>query len=124
MKEQVKAMTNIQVLSGEIESIDNTFETYVPIPHENTLISWTMTLFKPTNNLKAQVYLFNSATKNKQSTKIIPPEGIYVHHSGEQSIVEMRFMLEQSDKYDNAILTLEGKNKGKYIVSIEKVNTA
>ena len=33
MKEQVKAMTNIQVLSGEIESVDNTFETYVPIPH-------------------------------------------------------------------------------------------
>ena len=83
-----------------------------------------MTLYKPTNNLKAQVYLFNSATKNKQSTKIIPSEGIYVHHSGEQATVEMRFLLEQSEKYDNAILTLEGKNKGKYIISIEKVNSA
>ena len=118
-------MTNVQVLSGQIEPIDNTHEVYVPIPHESTLLTWTITFFKPTgNSLKGQVYLYNSATKNKQSTKIIPSDGLYLHHGGDQVTTEMRFVIDQSDKYDNAVLVLEGKNKGKYIVSIEKVASA
>lgn len=123
LKEQVSNMTNLQVLTGEIDSVDNNHEVYVPIQHESTLITWTVTILKPsTTILKAQVYLFNSATKNKQSTKIIPAEGLYLHHSGEQVTVELRFLIEQSDKYDNVVLGIEGKNNGKYIVSLEKVS--
>ena len=33
----------------------------------------------------------------------------------------MRFVVEQSDKYDNAILVLDGNYKGSYIVALEKV---
>ena len=71
--------------------------------------------------LKAQLYLYNSVTKNKQSTKIVPDEGIYLHHDGQQCNTEMRFVVEQSDKYDNALLELEGKHEGDYIVALEKV---
>ena len=116
------AMTNVQVLTGEIESVDNTHEVFVPLPHESTLITWTITLLKPsTNNLKAQAYLYNSATKNKQNTKVLPNEGIYLHHSGDQVTTEVRFVFEQSEKYDNVVLVLEGKHKGKYLISLEKV---
>ena len=33
----------------------------------------------------------------------------------------MRFIVEQSDKYDNVLLALEGKHEGDYIVALEKV---
>ena len=35
----------------------------------------------------------------------------------------MRFAVEQSDKYDNAIFVIEGKQKGKYIISLEKLSS-
>ena len=100
----------------------NVHEVFTKIPHEKTLITWTINLQKPsTTMLKAQLYLYNSVTKNKQSTKIVPDEGIYLHHDGQQCNTEMRFVVEQSDKYDNALLALEGKHEGDYIVALEKV---
>lgn len=44
-----------------------------------------------------------------------------MHHNGEQFTTELRFVVEQSDKYDNVLLTLDGNVKGKFIVSMEKV---
>jgi hypothetical protein len=47
-----------------------------------------------------------------------------MHHNGESFTTELRFVVEQSDKYDNALLVLEGNHKGKFIVSMEKVTSA
>lgn len=86
------------------------------------MITWTLNIEKPsTTMLKGQLYLYNSVTKNRQSSKIVPDEGIYLHHDGQQCISELRFVVEQSDKYDNAILVLDGNYKGNYIVALEKV---
>jgi hypothetical protein len=115
----------VQVLSGKIECTGNLHEVYTKIPHEKTLITWTLNIQKPsTTMLKAQLYFYNSITKNKQSSKIIPQEGLYLHHDGQQCVSEMRFVVEQSDKYDNVLLQLEGKYEGTYIVALEKVVTA
>lgn len=47
-----------------------------------------------------------------------------MHHNGDQFTTEVRFVVDQSEKYDNALLVLEGNTKGKYIVSLEKVTSA
>ena len=115
-------MTNIQVLSGKVESVGNMFEVFSKIPHEKTLVTWTVNLIKPsTTMLKAQLYLYNSVTKNRQSTNIVPNEGVYLHHDGQQCITEMRFVVEQSDKYDNVLFVLEGNHQGTYVIALEKV---
>lgn len=76
-------MSNVQVLSGDIEPVGGTFETYVKLTHEKTLLTWSITLDKPSGtNFKPQLYLYNSVTKNKQNSKIVPSEGLYMHHSG------------------------------------------
>ena len=108
----------MQVQEGKIESIGNIHEVFIKIPHPKTLVTWTINLEKPsTTMLKAQLYLYNSATKNRQSSKIVPDEGIYLHHDSQQCVTEMRFVVEQSDKYDNAILVIEGNHKGSYIIA-------
>ena len=85
-------------------------------------MSWTININKPSNTLlKAQFYLYNSVTKNKQSTKVVPDEGIYMHHDGQQCMLELRFLAEQSDKYDNILLAIEGNHQGNYIIALEKV---
>jgi hypothetical protein len=118
-------MSNVQVVTGDIEPAGNVFEIYVKLSHEKTLLTWTITLLKPSGtNLKPQLYLYNSITKNRQNTKIIPSDGIYMHHNGDQYTTELRFVVDQSDKYDNALLVLEGNTKGRYIVSMEKVTSA
>ena len=118
-------MSNVQVLTGDIEPAGNSFQTYIKLCHEKTLITWTITLFKPSGTtFKPQLYLYNSITKNKQNTKIIQNEGLYMHHNGDQFTTEVRFVVDQSEKYDNALLVLEGNTKGKYIVSLEKVTSA
>ena len=33
MREQIQIITNIQMFSGEIESIDQNFDVYVPLQH-------------------------------------------------------------------------------------------
>lgn len=66
-------MSNVQVLTGDIEPINGTFETFLKINHERTLITWSINLEKPSGTtLKPQLYLYNTITKNKQNTKIIP----------------------------------------------------
>lgn len=44
-----------------------------------------------------------------------------MHAAADQFNTELRFVVDQSDKFDYAVLTLDGNSKGKYIVSIEKV---
>lgn len=76
-------MSNVQVITGEIEPAGNVFEIFVKLLHQKTLLSWTITLFKPSGTvLKPQLYFYNSITKNRQNTKIIPSDGIYMHHNG------------------------------------------
>ena len=52
---------------------------------------------------------------------MVPDEGVYLHHDGQQCMVELRFLAEQSDKYDNILLSIEGNHQGTYIVALEKV---
>jgi hypothetical protein len=100
-------MSNAQVITGEIEPAGNVFETFVKLIHDKTLLTWTITLLKPSGTvLKPQLYFYNSITKNRQNTKIIPSDGIYMHHNGEQYTTELRFVVDKSDKYDNALLVL------------------
>lgn len=118
-------MSNVQVQTGDIEPAGNSFEIFIKLHHEKTLLTWTITLFKPSStSMKAQLYYYNSVTKNRQSSKIIPNDGVYMHHNGEQFTTELRFVVDQNDKFDTALLVLEGNLKGKYIVSMEKVTTA
>ncbi len=87
MREQVSLLTNVQVMEGKIESVGNIHEVFTKIPHEKTLLTWTLNIDKPsTTMLKSQLYLYNSVTKNRQSSKIIPEEGIYLHHDGQQCV--------------------------------------
>ena len=66
-------MSNVQVIQGEIEPVGGSFETYVKLNHDKTLINWSITLEKPSGtNFKPQLYLYNSVTKNKQNSKVIP----------------------------------------------------
>ncbi len=66
-------MSNVQVLTGDIEPSGGAFETYIKLTHEKTLITWTITLFKPSGTtFKPQLYLYNSITKNRQNSKIVP----------------------------------------------------
>lgn len=46
-----------------------------------------------------------------------------MHHNGEQFTTELRFVINQSDKYDTALLVIDGNHKGRYVVSLEKVTS-
>ena len=57
-----------------------------------------------TSVLKAQLYYFNSITRQRQSSKFLPDDGVYMYYSTSECTVELRFLVEQSDKYDSVIL--------------------
>ena len=118
-------MSNVQVLTGQIEPAGNTFETFVKLTHEKTLLTWSITFNKPSGTVfKPQLYFYNTVTKNRQNSKILPAEGVYMHHNGEQFTTQLRFVINQSDKYDTALLVIDGNHKGRYVVSLEKVTSA
>ncbi len=122
IKEQISSLTNMNVTSGEIDESANPFEVFIRIPHAKTVFTWGLNLQKPTSNtLKGSFNLYNSATKEKKNTKMIPDDGIFINHNGDLCYVEMRFMADQEEGYDHVIFSLKDKWKGTYLISMEKV---
>lgn len=71
------------------------------------------------NLIKVQFSYYNSVTKHRKSTGAVPEEGVYVHHSG-IGYTELKFLAELED-FDMVIFTFQGKAKGDYTISSEKV---
>ncbi len=78
----------MQVQSAEFYDCQNPFEVFLRLPHKRNLINWTLNFSKVGggNNIKCQMYFYNSATKNKTNSKFLPEEGIYVHNSSNSSL--------------------------------------
>lgn len=123
IKEQISSLTNMNVTSGEIDDSQNPFEVFVRIPHPKTVFTWGLNLQKPSSNtLKGHFYLYNSATKDKKNTKMIPDDGVFINHNSDSCYVEMRFLADQEEGYDHVVFSLKDKWRGTYLISMEKVS--
>lgn len=98
------------------------FEVFVKIPHTKTVFTWGLNLQKPSSNLlKTQMYYYNSTTKERNNSKTIPEEGVFLNHSGDSCYIELRFFADQEEGYDYVVFSLKDKWRGSYLISMEKV---
>lgn len=71
--------------------------------------------------IKPQLFYFSSVTKQRKSTGAVPEGGIYVHNNG-RGYAEIKFLVELED-FDMVLFQLEGKHKGEYTISSERVES-
>jgi|JI61114BRNA_FD_contig_41_1693849_length_568_multi_2_in_0_out_0_2 hypothetical protein len=70
--------------SGELSDSVNPFEVFVKIPHSKTVFTWGLNLRKPNGTqLKCQMYYYNSITKERKNSKVIPDDGIFLNHNND-----------------------------------------
>ena len=119
IRDQINALGSVQVMQGQLDETAET-EVFLKLVHKRTVFTWVLNLRDMSSTIiKPQMFYFSSITKQRKTSGAIPEGGIYVHNNG-RGYVEIKFLAEYED-FDMVTFHLDGKNKGDYTISSERV---
>jgi hypothetical protein len=121
MREELSSMGNIEVVSGPLEAEGDT-EIFLQLSSKRTVFTLSLNLTAvPNDMLKVQMFYYNSTSKERRSSGVVPEEGVYVYSNG-RAFTEIKFLAEFED-FEMVVFRVNAKSQGTYIITGEKVDS-
>lgn len=114
----MRDITDCKVYELEVDGVE---EFYAEIPKEKVLLTWSIQAHNISGNrMSVKILYTNSHTGEEINSKLIPQDKIAVFAPQKRGSVEMRFIIEPVEGYDEIIFRIEKHIRGSSVFAFER----